>query len=111
VALGLPCPQAPEPDELELLLEDELEELELLEPVTLTEKFCVVWAPQLFVYMAVAVQEAAGVTVCSRELPEVPQPLQFQEPPEVGWGPNCTELPALMLMLDACCQFPLFTRR
>jgi hypothetical protein len=62
VALGVPRPQPLEPDELELLLEDEeLELLELLleddelelelllEPPTVTEKFCVVCAPQLLV--------------------------------------------------------------
>jgi hypothetical protein len=54
--LGLPWPQPLEPDELELLVDEELElvledELEvlLLEPPTVTAKFCVVCAPQLLV--------------------------------------------------------------
>jgi hypothetical protein len=88
-------------EELELLLEElELDELELdddellddelleLPPDTVTEKFCVLCAPQLLVKAAVAVHEPGGVTVCSRDEPDVPQPFQFQEPPEVGWGPN-----------------------
>jgi hypothetical protein len=61
--------------------------------------------------VAVAVQELDIVTVCSRAVPEVPQPVQFQEPPVVGCGPNCTELPAVMLTLEVCCQTPPFTRR
>lgn len=51
------------------------------------------------------------VTVCSREVPEVPHPVQFQDPPETGCGPNCTELPALIVVLAVCCQLPPFTRR
>lgn len=51
------------------------------------------------------------VTVCSREVPEVPHPVQLQDPPETGCGPNCTELPALIVTLAVCCQLPPFTRR
>jgi hypothetical protein len=61
--------------------------------------------------MAVAVQEAVGITVCSRAVPEVPHPVQLHDPPETGCGPNCTESPALMLTLAVCCQLPAFTRR
>jgi hypothetical protein len=59
--------------------------------------------------VAVAVQLEDGHTVCSRELPEVPQPDQFQEPPVTGCGPNFTELPDVMLTLEVCCQAPAFT--
>ena|SRR5688572_1735828 len=51
------------------------------------------------------------VTVCERAVPEVPQPLQLQEPPVVGCGPNSTELPATIVTLEVCCQVPPFTRR
>ena len=107
-------------DELveELLLEDELEELllddelELLEvPPTVIVKPCVVCAPQLLVWTAVATQEAAMLTVCSRAVPAVPQPLQFQEPPVTGCGPNCTVLPAATVAVAVCCQLPPFTAR
>ena len=59
--------------------------------------------------MAVAVQLAVGATVCSRAVPEVPQPVQLQEPPVTGCGPNFTELPAVMLTFAVCCQAPAFT--
>jgi hypothetical protein len=110
-------------DELEELLEDdevvpledellELDELELLlEPPTVTLKACTLCAPQLLVYVVVAVQELEMVTVCERAVPEVPQPLQLQEPPVVGCGPNSTELPATTLTFAVCCQVPAFTRR
>jgi hypothetical protein len=62
------------------------------------------------VYVAVAVHETAGVTVCSRAVPEVPHPDQFQEP-EIGCGPNCTELPDEMVTPAVCCQAPPLTRR
>jgi hypothetical protein len=98
-----------EEDELELLLEED--ELEELLPPTVTVKSCMVWAPQLLVYVAVAVQEAVIVTVCSRAVPEVPHPVQLQEPPVVGCGPNWTESPAVMPTLAVCCQVPPLTRR
>ena len=132
VATGLQLP----PDEPELLLEEELEllldELEALleelddeleldellleeelqpEPPTLSVKACVLCAPQLLVCTAVAVQEACAVTLCSRAAPEAPQPLQLQEPPVTGCGPNCTVLPAATLAAAVCCQVPPFTRR
>jgi hypothetical protein len=97
-------------EELELL--DELEDDELLEvPPTVTLKPCMLCAPQLLVCVVVAVQEAEMVTVCERAVPEVPQPVQLQEPPDTGCGPNSTELPATILTLAVCCQVPLFTRR
>lgn len=98
-------------DELEELLldEEELDELEV--PPTVTVKFCVLCAPQLLVWVAVAVHEAEIVTVCSRAVPDVPHPLHPQEPPDTGCGPNCTESPAVMLTLDVCCQVPALTRR
>ena len=61
--------------------------------------------------MAVAVQLAVGDTVCSRAVPDVPQPVQLQEPPVTGCGPNFTELPAVMLTLEVCCHAPAFTCR
>jgi hypothetical protein len=61
--------------------------------------------------VAVAVQLAVGDTNCSRAVPEVPQPVQLQEPPDTGCGPNRTELPAAMLTLEVCCQAPPFTCR
>jgi hypothetical protein len=60
--------------------------------------------------VAVAVHEADGLTVCSRDVPEVPHPVQLHAP-EIGCGPNCTELPAEMLTLAVCCHDPPFTRR
>jgi len=58
----------------------------------------VVRAPQLFVYVAVAVQVVAlvpvlvSLMVCSRDDPEVPQPLHDQVP-ESGCGPSTTVEP------------------
>ncbi|MBW8891477.1 MAG: hypothetical protein JF617_04670 [Burkholderiales bacterium] len=57
--------------------------------------------------MAVAVQLAAGVMVCSRAEPDVPQPLQPHEPPVVGCGPRMAELPAVTVADDVCVQEPL----
>jgi hypothetical protein len=92
-------PPPPDP-ELELLELDEellLEELLLEEldeevdeeppPETVTVNSCVLWALQSLVYVAVAVHDEAGEIVCSRAVPEVPQPNQSQVP-EIGWGPN-----------------------
>lgn len=63
-----------------------------------------VWArvdcvPQLLVCVAVAVQDAVGLTVCVREVPEVPQPDQAQLPPEAGRGAKATDAPELMVAL------------
>ena len=44
--------------------------------------------------MAVAVQLDLAVSACSRAVPEVPQPLHAQLPPEVGCGPKLKVLPA-----------------
>ena len=57
-----------------------------------------VWArvdcvPQLLVCVAVAVQDAVGLTVCVREVPEVPQPDHDQLPPEAGSGAKATDAP------------------
>jgi hypothetical protein len=63
-----------------------------------------VWArvdcvPQLLVCVAVAVQDAVGLTVCVREEPEVPQPDHDQLPPEAGNGAKATAAPELMVAL------------
>jgi len=63
--------------------------------------------PQLLVCVAVAVQEAVGNTVCVREVPDVPQPLQDQVPPEEGSGAKATCAPELTVALDVC--VPLIT--
>ena len=63
--------------------------------------------PQLLVYVAVAVHEAVGNTVCVRELPEVPQPDQAQLPPEVGVGEKATDAPDATVALDV--DEPLMT--
>ena len=62
-------------------LELELELLELLEllPETVILKF---WLHEPL--WAVAVHELVGYTVCSRDEPDVPQPLQLHEPPLTG---------------------------
>ena len=49
--------------------------------------------------VAVAVQEAVGLTVCVREVPDVPQPLQDQLPPEEGSGAKATCAPELTVAL------------
>lgn len=41
----------------------------------------------------------------------MPQPVQLQEPPDTGCGPNCTELPAATVTVAVCCHAPPFTRR
>ena len=63
--------------------------------------------PQLLVWVAVAVQEAVGLTVCVREVPEVPHPLQDQLPPVDGSGAKATDAPELMVALAVC--VPLIT--
>jgi hypothetical protein len=49
--------------------------------------------------MTVAVQEAVGVKVCSREEPEIPHPLQAQLPPVAGSGLRVTEVPVFAVAL------------
>jgi hypothetical protein len=63
------------------------------------EKPCVEVVPQLLVYVAVAEQDAVGLTVCWRAVPEVPQPLHDQLPPDAGVGAKITCTPALTLAL------------
>ncbi len=63
--------------------------------------------PQLLVCVAVAVQDAVGLTVCVREVPDVPQPLQDQLPPDEGSGAKFTCAPELMVALAVC--VPLMT--
>jgi hypothetical protein len=50
-------------------------------------------APQLLVKVAVAVQLALSLMDCSRDAPEVPQPLHDQVPLK-GCGPSTTVEPA-----------------
>jgi hypothetical protein len=63
--------------------------------------------PQLLVYLAVAVHEAVGNTVCVREVPVVPQPDHDQLPPEAGVGAKATETPEATVALDV--DEPLMT--
>jgi hypothetical protein len=58
------------------------------------------------------VDVVVNVRVISR-LVEVkpPGPVQRQVPPEVGCGPNCTELPEETVALETFCQAPPLTRR
>jgi hypothetical protein len=82
--------------------------LELL-PLIVTEKFWVLLVPHVFVYVAVAVPEVVGYIVCSREVPEVPSPLQLHEPPLAGCGPNLTVPPDATVALAVCVQVPPLT--
>jgi hypothetical protein len=82
-----------------LLLDDE--------PLTVMVCARVDCVPQLLVYVAVAVQEAVGLTVCVREVPDVPQPLQAQLPPEEGSGAKATDAPEATVALAVCT--PLMT--
>ena len=59
---------------------------------TVKLKACGVRAPQLFVNTAVAVQLALSFRLCSRELPDAPQPLHAQLPSK-GCGPSTTREP------------------
>jgi hypothetical protein len=61
------------------------------------EKTWVEAAPQLLVNVAVAEQDAVGLTVCWLDVPEVPQPFQDQLPPDDGVGAKTTCAPELML--------------
>ena len=66
--------------------------LELLDdPFTVMLNACVELVPQLLRYVAVAEHEEVGLTVCVREVPEVPQPLHDQVPPVDGVGANVTD--------------------
>ncbi|GFE79430.1 hypothetical protein GCM10011487_14300 [Steroidobacter agaridevorans] len=51
------------------------------------------------VYVAVAEQDAVGLTVCWRAVPEVPQPVQDQLPPVDGVGAKTTCAPELIVAL------------
>jgi len=62
-------------------------------------KFWVERVPQVLVYVAVAVQDAVGVTVCVREVPEVPQPVHDQLPPDDGVGAKETDAPEVIVAL------------
>jgi hypothetical protein len=66
------------------------------------EKTCVEGVPQLLVNVAVAEQDAVGLTVCWRAVPEVPQPLHDQLPPVDGVGAKITCAPAVMVALEVC---------
>jgi hypothetical protein len=59
------------------------------------------------VCVAVAVQFAVGVTVCVREVPDVPQPDHDQLPPVAGNGAKVTDAPELMVAAAVC--VPLMT--
>jgi hypothetical protein len=63
--------------------------------------------PQLFVWTTVAVQEAVGVKVCSREVPDVPHPLHDQLPPDAGSGLRVTCVPEFALALADWVRVPL----
>ena len=52
-------------------------------------------------------QDAVGLTVCVREVPDVPQPLQDQLPPEDGSGAKATDAPEATVALAVCT--PLMT--
>ena len=51
-----------------------------------------------------AVQLAFAVRACSRAVPEVPQPLHAQLPPDVGWGPKLKLVPAATLAVAVLVQ-------
>jgi hypothetical protein len=55
--------------------------------------------PQLLIYVTVAEHDAVGFTVCCRDVPEVPQPVHDQLPPEEGVGARITCAPELMVAL------------
>jgi hypothetical protein len=63
--------------------------------------------PQLLVWITVAAQEAVGVKLCSREVPDVPQPLQAQVPPEAGSGLRVTCVPVSEVTLAVWVRVPL----
>ena len=63
------------------------------------EKTWVEGVPQVLVYVAVAEQDVVGLTVCWRVVPEVPQPLHDQLPPDDGVGAKIVCVPELMVAL------------
>jgi hypothetical protein len=69
---------------------------------TMMEKTWLERAPQVLVYVVVAVQEEVGFTICWRDVPEVPQPLHDQLPPDEGSGAKVTCAPELMVALALC---------
>src|SRR5687767_4938272 len=69
------------------------------DPFTVMENTWVEDVPQLLVYVAVAEQDAVGLTVCWRAVPEVPQPLHDQLPLDDGSGLKVTCAPELMVAL------------
>ena len=72
------------------------------DPLTVMLNACVELVPQLFRYVAVAEQEDVGLTVCVREVPEVPHPLHDQVPPEDGVGAKATDWPDVIVALAVC---------
>ena len=72
------------------------------DPFTVMLNACVELVPQLFRYVAVAEHEDVGLTVCVREVPEVPQPLHDHVPPEDGVGANATDWPDVIVALEVC---------
>jgi len=78
-------------------------------PETVTLKVALHEPPPSGEKVAVALHELLGYTVCSRDEPDVPQPLQLHDPPLVGCGPNLTLSPELTVTLVVCCQVPSFT--
>src|SRR5262245_43071175 len=76
----------------------------LLPPVfTVIACVCVERVPQLLVYVAVAEHDAVGTTDCVRDVPDVPQPVHDQLPPEAGVGAKFTVVP------DVTVAFAVFT--
>jgi hypothetical protein len=61
------------------------------DPFTVMLNACVEFVPQLLRYVAVAEHEDVGLTFWVRDVPEVPQPLHDQVPPEEGVGANATD--------------------
>jgi len=53
------------------------------------------------------VQDAIGVKLCSREVPDVPHPLHAQLPPVAGSGLRVTWVPEFAVALADCVRVPL----
>jgi hypothetical protein len=62
--------------------------------------------PQLLVWVTTAEHEAVGVKLCSREEPDVPQPLHAQLPPVTGSGLSVTWFPASTVTLAVSVRVP-----
>jgi hypothetical protein len=62
--------------------------------------------PQLFVWTTVAMHEAIGVKLCSRDEPDKPHPLQDQLPPETGSGLSVTWDPEFAVTLAVDVRVP-----